>query len=108
MYKSFLRPHPDYDRAFNVSFKNKLESVQYNAALAIAGAIRGSLRERFYQELGLESIKYGGGIKNCVCFSNLKKKHSSHLFEMILKVLSIQTTKNRSKIPLFNAKHEYI
>ena len=27
---------------------------------------------------------------------------------MILKVLSIQTTKNRSKIPLFNAKHEYI
>ena len=73
IYKSFLRPHLHYDRTFNVSFKNKLESVQYNAALAIAGAIRGSLRERFYQELGLESIKYGGGIKNCVCFSNLKK-----------------------------------
>ena len=49
IYKSFLRPHLDYgdviyDRAFNESFQNKLESVQYNAALAITGAIRGSSR----------------------------------------------------------------
>ena len=47
IYKSFLRPHFDYraviyDRAFNESFQNKLESVQCNAALAITGAIRGS------------------------------------------------------------------
>ena len=50
IYKSFLRPHLDYggviyDRAFNESFQNKLESVQYNAALAFTGAIRGSTRE---------------------------------------------------------------
>ena len=37
IYKSFLRPHLDYgdviyDLAFNESFQNKLESVQYNAA----------------------------------------------------------------------------
>ena len=62
IYKSFLRPHLDYgdviyDRAFNESFQNKLESVQYNAALAITGAIRGSSREKLYQELGLESLK---------------------------------------------------
>ena len=31
-----------------------IESVQYNAALAIA--IRGSSREKLYQELGLESL----------------------------------------------------
>ena len=47
IYKSFLRPHLDYgdviyDRAFNESFQNKLESVQCNVALAITGAIRGS------------------------------------------------------------------
>ena len=35
----------------------KLESIQYNAALAITGAIRGSSREKPYQELGLESLK---------------------------------------------------
>ena len=61
IYKSFLRPHFDYedviyDRAFNESFQNKLESFQYNVASAITGAIRGSSRE-LYQELGLESLK---------------------------------------------------
>ena len=32
------------------------ESVQYNAALAITGAIRSSSREKLYQELGFESL----------------------------------------------------
>ena len=58
IYKSFFRPHLDYgdviyDRAFKESFQNKLESVQYNAALATTGAISGSSREKLYQELGL-------------------------------------------------------
>ena len=40
VYKSFVRPHLDYgdilyDQAFNNSFHERLESVQYNAALAI-------------------------------------------------------------------------
>ena len=60
--KSFLRPHPDYgvvicEFAFNESFQNKLVSVQYNAILAITRVIRGSSREKLYQELGLESPK---------------------------------------------------
>ena len=33
-----------------------IESVQYNAALAITGAINGSSREKLYQELGFESL----------------------------------------------------
>ena len=41
-----------YDQPNNDSFCNKMESVQYNAALAITGAIKGSSRERLYQELG--------------------------------------------------------
>ena len=45
IYKPFHRPDLDYgdviyDCAFNESFQNKLESVQYNGALAITGAIR--------------------------------------------------------------------
>ena len=44
IYKSFVRPHLDYgdiiyDQPQNESFCNKLESIQYNAALAITGAI---------------------------------------------------------------------
>ena len=77
--KSFLRPHLDYgdviyDHAFNKFFQNKLESVQYSAALAIAGAIRGSSREKRYQELDFESLKLRDDTKNCACFSKLKKK----------------------------------
>ena len=60
--KFFLRPHLDYgdviyDRAFNESFQNKLDSIQYNAALPITRAIRGSSREKLNQKLGVESLK---------------------------------------------------
>ena len=80
IYKSFLRPHLDYgdviyDRAFNESFQNKLESVQYNAALAITGAIRGSSREKLYQELGLESLKSRRWYRKLCLFFKLKKKN---------------------------------
>ena len=62
IYKSFIRPHLDYgdilyDQMFNNSFHEKLESIQYNAALAITGAIRGSSREKLYQEPGFGSLQ---------------------------------------------------
>ena len=41
-----------------IEYQNKKkESVQYNATLAVTGAIRGTYREKLYQELGLESLK---------------------------------------------------
>ena len=62
LYKAFVRPHLDYgdiiyDQAHNASFHQKLGSLQYNAYLAITGAIRGSSREKLYQELGFESLQ---------------------------------------------------
>ena len=113
IYKSFLKLHLDYgdviyDRAFNESFQNKLETVQYNAALVITGAIRGSSREKLYQELGLESLKSRRWYRKLCLFFKLKKnKHPSYLFDMIPKVLSTRTTRNYNNIPLFNVKHEY-
>ena len=61
IYKAFLRPHLDYgdilyDQPFNLPFHQKLESVQERACLAITGAMRGTSREKIYQELGLESL----------------------------------------------------
>ena len=38
-------------------FIKKMESIQYNAALAIADTIRGTSREKLYQELGLKSLR---------------------------------------------------
>ena len=62
IYKSFIRPHLDYgdiiyDQAYTALFHQKIESVQYNSALAITGAIRGTSKEKIYHELGLEPLE---------------------------------------------------
>ena len=62
LHKAFVRPHLDYgdiiyDQAHSASFHKKLEPLQYNACLGITRAIRGSSREKLYQELGFESLQ---------------------------------------------------
>ena len=62
IYKTFKRRPFDYadvvyDRNYKSSFHEKLESIQYNAALAVTGAIRGSSSEKLHQELDLESLQ---------------------------------------------------
>ena len=59
--KTFIRPHLDYaniiyDKPNNTNICNKIESLQYHAALAITGAIRGSSKEKLFQELGFEYL----------------------------------------------------
>ena len=87
IYNSFLRPHLDYgyviyDRTFNDrTFQNK--SVQCNAALAITGAIRGSSREKHYQELGLKSLEIQPWYQNFCLFFKVKTSHPSYLLDII-------------------------
>ena len=62
IYKTFIRPHLDYgdtiyDSAFNESFHQRLESIQYDAAIAITAAIRRTSSEKLFQELGVETLK---------------------------------------------------
>ena len=52
IYKSIIRSHVDYgniihDKAYNASFYQNLEKIQYNSGLAITGAIRGTSKENF-------------------------------------------------------------
>ena len=63
IYKSFVRPHIDYgdiiyDQPNNDSFCGIIERVQYNAALAITGAIKGTSQLKLYKGLGFESLKF--------------------------------------------------
>ena len=65
IYKAFVRPNLDYgdilyDQTFNSSFHDRLESIQYNACLAIMEVIRGTSREKLYPELGLEHLRLRG------------------------------------------------
>ena len=57
IYRSFMGPYLDYDDKIyyqpeNESFSSNIESVQYNASLALTRAIRGTSQEKLYQELG--------------------------------------------------------
>ena len=61
IYKSFVRPHLDYgdilcDKPGNLNFESRIEKVQYEACIAITGAINGTSREQLYDELGLMSL----------------------------------------------------
>ena len=71
LYKLYVRPHLDYgDGIYHIPAKvckfsndfslptlmEKIESVQYSAALAITGAWRGTSCENIYAELGWESL----------------------------------------------------
>ena len=63
IYKSFFRPHIDYgdiiyNQPNNEQFCNMIERVQYNAALAITGAIKGTSQQKIYNELGFESLRF--------------------------------------------------
>ena len=64
IYESFVRPHLDYgniiyDQPNNSTLSNKIESIQYNAVLAITNPISGTCRDKLYQGLCLESLQNG-------------------------------------------------
>ena len=71
IYKIFVRPHMDYcdiiyhlprststfDCPINLNFMmQSLESIQYQADLAVSGAWKGSSTTKLYEELGWESL----------------------------------------------------
>ena len=89
IYKFFVRLHLDYgdiiyDKAFIGYFQKKLESIQYNAALAITGAIRGTSREKIYSELGLESLQDRRWYRKlCVFYKILNNMSPKYLSDII-------------------------
>ena len=87
IYKTFIRSQVDYvdiiyDQGYNSAFHDKLESIQYNACLTIAGAIRATSTEKIYQELGLECFKSRQivGLEKFVIFMRYSVKNSSGIY----------------------------
>ena len=69
----FIRPPLDYwdviyDRTYIVSFQQSIKSIQYNAAIAITGAMWETSLEKFFQELDWKPEKQGVGQENYVYF----------------------------------------
>ena len=113
LYKAFVPSHLDYgdiiyDQAHNASFHQKLVSVQYNACLAITGAVRGSSRGKMYQKLGLESLQQRRWYRKLCGFSKVfKKKRPRYLFNIISIRNTIYSTRNHVYIPLFKTNRNF-
>ena len=111
IYKAFLRPLIDYgdiiyDQPQNDSFSEKLESIQYKAALAITGAIQGTLCDKIYQELGLESLKSRRWYKRLsLMFKIMKEEASIYLINLIPKCEQTIRTRN-NRIPVYRCRTE--
>ena len=113
IYKAFVRPHLDYgdvlfDQAFNASFHEKLESIQYNACRALTGTIRGTSKEKLYQEVGLESLQLRRWYRKlCLFYKIFKNKSPAYLFNLIPARNTHYSLRTSDNIPCFNTKHSF-
>ena len=113
IYKTFVRRHFDYgdiiyEQAYNSFFHQKIESVQYNGCVAITGAIRGTSKEKLYDELGLVSLQLVAGSESKCFFYKLYKNESpQYLFKLFCLRHSFYTTRNAANIPLFKTKRRF-
>ena len=69
----------------NEAFINKIEKAQYDTALAITGAIRGTSQEKLYVELGLGSLKFRRWFRKLACFYKIQ---STGLRKYLLSLIS--------------------
>ena len=110
--KCFIRPHLDYDdiihdQVFNLSFHQELEPIQYNAALALTGAIRSSSREKLYQELDLESFNCDDGI--LCCFDKIYNKQAPGYFNKIIPTRNVAyQTRYVANVPSLSFKCNFL
>ena len=104
IYKSFVRPHIDYgdiiyDQPNNDSFRDMIERVQYNAALAVTGAIKGTSQLKLYKELGFESLKFRRWFRHlCFLYKLRTTQLPKYLYDLVPKGSCTYNTRNQDKI----------
>ena len=114
IYKKFIRPHLDYgdaiyDQVYHASFHQKLELLQYNAFLAITGAIRDISKEKLYEEQGLESLQLRRWYRKLSCFYKL---FNNEYLDYLLKLIPSRSfgyfARNVHNIPFFKTRHTFL
>ena len=93
LYKLYVRSHLDYsdiiyyrnDPDFRLDFTNKLEAIQYSAALAVSGAWHGTIRQKPYEKLRWESFHHRRWYRRHTHFYKLKNTQSPlYLYSLTL------------------------
>ena len=65
-------------------FPKKNESVQYNTALAITGAIKGSSREKLYEELAQEYLYRSRWTRRlCLLYKVFSSGQPSYIYDLL-------------------------
>ena len=94
-----------YDQTFKESFHQRIESIQYNAAIAIAVAIRGTSSEKLYQDLGLESLRSRRWLRKlCLFYKMYKNKSPSYLYNLIPVSVKFYSTRSSQFDNISNLK----
>ena len=91
-----------------MSFQQKMETIQYNAALAITGAIRGSSREKTlprirFRDTSTATLAY----KTLLFYKILKPQSLKYLYSIIPIHIMSYRTRQCNKISAINVKHDF-
>ena len=105
IYITYIYGDVIFDQAYNKSFHESLESLQYQASLAITRAVIVTSKERFYQQLDLEYFQHRFWFGKLCTFYKMFKNQSSH-YQYGLLTTSHNPRSSRN-IPLFHFKHNF-
>ena len=108
IYKSFIRPHLDYGDIIyqSGSFCQKIESIQYQAALARTGAIYGSSQTKLYKALGIESMKLRQWLRLLCYFFKIQSSGLPQYLNDLIPKPSPRYSTRFSPLPNFKVRTE--
>ena len=100
-YKMYVRPHLDYgDIIYHgqlVDMMKSVESVQYQAALITTKCIKGTSRQKLYNELGWESLEERRIFRRFVLFYKIMNNETPDYLRNHLAVLPERRTQRYDK-----------
>ena len=108
-----MKPHLNYvdiiyDQAYNTSFHQDIKSIQYSTSLSITSAVRGTSREKLYQELGFKSLQQRRWCRTLCClFKIIKNQSPSYLFQLVPSPNIRYFSRNSENIPQLRTKHDF-
>ena len=89
----------------HISFTQKIERIQYKAALAITGAIKGTSQSKLYSELGFESLKFRCWFRKLCTFFKLKTSGlPEYLFDLIPQNNHLYNTRSLEDVTTFYSR----
>ena len=93
-----------YYQIYNEIINSELKSIQYDATLAITGAIEGASRSKLYKELGLQCLKLRRTLKHlCAIYKIVSTCLATYFFNLIPQSTHAYQTRTSSNVPIYQS-----